>query len=164
MTEILAVWLVCFSCGPRGFAAVPKPGGNPSEKELHALFQKEWDYRLEQSPTTASGLGDRRWNDRWEDVSLRAMEQRRSHAESLLVKLQKMDRRKLGAPDQLNYDLFVRETRLDLEEYGKKWFLIPLNQREGIQTADELIDNLHFVFLKGQLEQSDAISVHELCG
>ncbi len=42
-------------------------------KALHDLFAREWEYGLQQSPTRASQLGDRRWNDRWRDVSLEAI-------------------------------------------------------------------------------------------
>ena len=43
---------------------------------LHALFAAEWDYQMEQYPTWASTLGDRRWNDRWSDTSLEAITKR----------------------------------------------------------------------------------------
>ena len=62
-------------------------------------------------------------------------------------------------------------------KYGLSYFLQSKSSSDAIrrqvfwrdflrwhQLVVLLIDNLHFVFLKGQLEQSDAISVHELCG
>ena len=43
-----------------------EPRGAEAGKALHAFFEAEWDYEMEQSPVRASFLGDRRWNDRWE--------------------------------------------------------------------------------------------------
>ena len=40
---------------------------------LHALFDREWEWELAQDPLWASYLGDRRWNDRWEDISPSAL-------------------------------------------------------------------------------------------
>src|SRR6476469_8609408 len=41
---------------------------------LHMLFDREWDWELQQSPLTASSLSDKRWNDRWDDMSLAALD------------------------------------------------------------------------------------------
>jgi uncharacterized protein (DUF885 family) len=121
---------------------------NRDTQELHALFHREWEYSLEQNPTWASQRGDRRWNDRWEDVSLDAIKKRHEHNQRVLVELNKIDRRKLAPTDQLNYDLFQRQYELDVEGHQYRWFLVPLNQRGGIQTEDELADALRFETLK----------------
>src|ERR1700716_2967867 len=73
-------------------------------KTLHAFFDAEWDYQMEQNPTRASSMGDRRWNDRWDDDSLDAYGKREEHAKDALQRLSKFDRAKLSPADQLNYD------------------------------------------------------------
>src|ERR1700747_1407517 len=78
---------------------------NQTAQALHELFASEWDYQLEQHPTWASRLGDRRWNDRWGDLSLDAINKRHSHDMEVLTKLRAMDRDALSSPDRLNYDL-----------------------------------------------------------
>jgi hypothetical protein len=52
---------------------------NGAAKVLHDLFAAEWDYDTQQSPESASELGDRRWNDRWSDDSLEAYARRNQH-------------------------------------------------------------------------------------
>jgi len=113
-------------------------------KALHQLFASEWDYEMEQHPTRASRLGDRRWNDRWEDLSLAAIETRHRHNIGVLNKLKAIDRAALSPGDQLNYDLFQKRYEERIEGFRYRWYLIPLNQRGGIQTANELADALPF--------------------
>ncbi len=113
-------------------------------ESLHKLFKEEWEYTMEQAPAWASQLGDRRWNDQWGDASLEAVEKRNEHARTLLIKLKEFDRTALPPPEQLNYDLFRRRCELDVEEAPYRWELVPLTQRDGIQTADELADALRF--------------------
>ena len=117
-------------------------------KELHELFASEWDYQMEQHPTWASRLGDRRWNDRWADLSLDAIEKRHRHKLEVLTRLRAMNREALSSADQLNYDLFLKDYQDEVEGYRYRWDLIPLNQRGGIQTIDELADVLRFESLK----------------
>ncbi|HZQ91456.1 MAG TPA: DUF885 domain-containing protein [Terriglobales bacterium] len=117
-------------------------------KRLHAIFDREWEYTMQQNPTWASSLGDRRWNNKWPDASLAAIEARQRHRVALLDELKKFPRAQLSAADQLNYDLFRKQTEEAIEEHGFHWYLAPLYQREGPQLADELGDQLRFTTVK----------------
>ena len=119
-----------------------------ASKALHDLFTTEWDYDMQQHPEHASTLGDRRWNDRWTDESLEATARRYQHNQEVLARLAKIDRSALAPADQLNYDLFKKGYEDHVEGYKFHWFLLPLNQRDGIQTIDELADALRFQTLK----------------
>ena len=117
-------------------------------KALHDLFNREWQYQLQQSPTRASSMGDRRWNDRWTDLSMDAIKKRHEHRVGVLAELMRIDRSKLSRSDQLNYDLFKRDYETDIEEFKFQGYLIPLNQRGGIQSQNELADSLRFETVK----------------
>jgi len=148
LSRSVAVTLL-FACTFIGLAqGADTKSANKETRAFHALLTAEWDRTMEQSPTWASSLGDRRWNDRWGDVSLAAIEKNHARDQEALERLKKIDRRKLSSADQLNYDLFLYETQLAIEEHQHRWFLVPLNQREGIQTADELADALRFETVK----------------
>lgn len=117
-------------------------------RELNQIFAAEWDYEMQRDPVRASSLGDRRWNGRWPDVSLQAIQKDHDHRIAVLDRLKAIDRGRLATRDQLNYDIFKREYESAVEGYDFHWFLIPLNQREGIQTSDTLADELRFETLK----------------
>src|SRR6185436_4642833 len=92
--------------------------------------------------------GDRRWNDRWPDRSREAIEKRHQHDLGLRQRLATINRARLSPADQLNYDLFKKDLDADIEEYQFRWYLVPLNQREGIQAADDLAASLRFETVK----------------
>jgi uncharacterized protein (DUF885 family) len=117
-------------------------------KRLHQLFDAEWNYTLEHSPEFASEIGDRRWNDRWSDQSLEEHARRNQHDQEVLQRVAAIDRGQLSTADQLNYDLFKKDYEMSVEGYKFRRFLVPLNQRGGIQTQDELADSLRFQTLK----------------
>jgi prolyl oligopeptidase len=127
-------------------SAFPQDAG--TTKALNDLFAREWEYGLKESPTRASTMGDRRWNDRWRDLSIEALKRRHAHAREVVAELQKIDRGKLSSADQLNYDLFKKDYESGIEEFKYRWYLAPLNQRGGIQTENELGDSLRFQTLK----------------
>jgi uncharacterized protein (DUF885 family) len=117
-------------------------------KALNDFFESEWNYEMEQDPTRASSLGDRRWNDRWGDRSLEAIRKREKHTADALARLAKIDRAQLSPADQLNYDLFKKDLETDIEGAKFRAYLMPINQRGGPQTLDELGDRLRFETVK----------------
>lgn len=121
--------------------------GTPTE-ELHQFFATEWDYEMQWDPVGASLLGDRRWNDRWPDRSLESLRGDRDHRVAALERLQAIDRSALSATDRISADFFRRLCEERIEEYGYHWFLVPGDQREGIQTTDQLAETLRFQTLK----------------
>lgn len=140
------------ACSPKS-PAKPSPGGLSSVSssavdELHALFDAEWERNMRESPAWASRLGDRRYNDRWADLSLEAFERRRVALQSALKRLLTIDSSLLPASEQLNYVLFAQHYRREIETGRYRGFLVPLTQREGVQTLDELHERLRFETVK----------------
>ncbi|HEX8489483.1 MAG TPA: DUF885 domain-containing protein, partial [Chthoniobacterales bacterium] len=58
------------------------------------------------------------------------------------------DRAKLSATDQLNYDLFQKDLETDIEGAKFRTYLMPITQRGGLQTLDELGERLRFETVK----------------
>src|SRR5882724_1846529 len=77
---------------------------NPTQK-LHSLFDSDWEYQMQHDPVGASELGDRRWNDRWGDVSLNSLREQFQHANLMLKELHAINRGQLSPEEQLNYDV-----------------------------------------------------------
>jgi len=149
MRTCLCLLLLCaMSLVAQSSKSQPKKPAPAASRQLNQLFKTEWDYEMEQSPEEASNLGDRRWNDKWSDDSLEAIARRHQHYQDVLVRLKQIDRKALDPADQLNFDLFRKRYEQRVEGYKFHWFLVPLNQRDGIQTADDLGDALRFTTVK----------------
>ena len=116
---------------------------SPGHK-LHAIFEAEWQWTLQTQPARASRLGDVRYNDRWPDVSLAAIDQRHQHRKRVLEQLHAIDSRALSEADKINYRLFHRQYLIEVEGHQYRQYLLPLTQRGGIQDASSLADSLRF--------------------
>jgi uncharacterized protein (DUF885 family) len=99
-------------------------------------------------PVTASELGDRRWNDQWQDLSLKAVLETFQHAREVLAELHAIDRNSLSPEDQVSYDVFDfnYSDYLDGEQY--KWYLVRTDTFDGIQTVETTVDSLRFETVK----------------
>ncbi len=121
---------------------------NAATREFYRLLETEWEAGLRDNPVRASLLGDRRFNDRWTDVSLAAYARRKAQTEDALKRLAKIERAALTEQDKLNYDLFKNEYENDLKEFDYKFFLAPVAHDGGIQTTDQLAESLRFQTVK----------------
>jgi uncharacterized protein (DUF885 family) len=135
---------------PTDFAiGADAPGGNPQAVALHQLFDRAWDRNMRENPVYASDLGDYRFNDKWPDTSLVAVQKRHAEDQQDLADLLKIDRSALPAQDQVSYDLFKWQLDDDNDSYKFHEYLFPLNQLDGIQTIGDIAtQSLHFEKLK----------------
>jgi uncharacterized protein (DUF885 family) len=145
---VVVVWACVLGCGaaPSVPAAGPAGGAlavSPSAA-LAALFAAEWDDRMKEWPTWASSLGDHRFDDRWPDVSPAAFERRDAHARDLAARVHAFDAAGLSPQDRLSLQIFARQSDVDVEGQPYRLWHLVLDQRDGIQTADDLADSLRF--------------------
>jgi prolyl oligopeptidase len=123
---------------------------NPAEA-LHQLLRSEWQRSLAEDPIMASTLGDLRYNSLWPDLSQPALERRHQADADAMQALLTIPRVNLSPLDQINYDLFLRnlQNRLDIYAFGRRDLYggntaVPMNQRNGLQTAYDLAESLRF--------------------
>jgi uncharacterized protein (DUF885 family) len=141
MLHLNRAFLLALLASTLAFAADPT-------QSLHQLFDNEWEYQMAHNPIRASLLGDRRWNDKWPDVSLPATLQQYQHAQEVLKQLRAIDRTQLSPEDQLNYDVFDYNTTDFAEGERYKWYLVRTNTFSGIQTVEGLVNSLRFENVK----------------
>jgi uncharacterized protein (DUF885 family) len=133
-------------------AAEPRPSS-----AFAALLAEDWQYHLAHSPTYASILGDRRWNDRWDDLSLASIEADHQHDVAFLEKLAKLTKGKLSDADQLNAEIIGREHRDRIHAHALGLQFLPLvptrglpettGEFPGVQNAGQLANQLRFTTL-----------------
>jgi uncharacterized protein (DUF885 family) len=116
----------------------------PSNAPLLKLFETSWQEDLADDPMAATALGDHRYDDKLTDMSPEAIARRSQRAFTRLAALRKINREKLEKPDQLNYDLFERETRVRIDEANFKPYLYSTRTFDGPQLLPELAEVLPF--------------------
>lgn len=121
---------------------------NEATRQLYRFFDQRWERGLKENPTFASSLGDKRYNDRWGDRSMAAIERRHKEDVAALGRLKDIDRSQLSDSDKLNYDLYLKDLEGDIEGFKFRGYLVPLNQRGGIQSADGIARQLRFTTVK----------------
>ena len=148
MPYIRNLLLLCLFC-----LSGPLPAQDPGESgieaaRLRALFDQAWEYDLERNPQMASRMGDTRYNHLWQNMSLTALSEDYLRGGEFLVQLSDINRDLLAEDEQLNYDLFRQAYQQRLDAWQYRTWLMPINQRGGIQTADQLAEALRFTTIK----------------
>ena len=104
-------------------------------KALNKLFAEYWEQLLRDSPETATSVGDRRYNDRWSDLSAAAVNARLARGNGLLLRLGAIDTAGLDANEKLSAQLLLRSLVDEQEEARFKTWQMPVNQFNGPQTG-----------------------------
>lgn len=117
-TAAAAVFLSVSAVAQTPTVPTPTPEVAPSDR-LHRIVESCFDAWLELHPLIATSVGDDRFNRRFADgISEPWLAQSKATAESCLADAGTVDRRRLDAEDRLTYDLFVRETEMQLADFA----------------------------------------------
>jgi uncharacterized protein (DUF885 family) len=115
---------------------------------LLKLFETSWQEDLANDPISATALGDHRYDALLPDMSVENIAKRNQLMFTRMAALRKIDKTKLEKADQLNYDLFERETRTRLNEAQFKPYLYDMQTGGGPQTLPELSETHPFATVK----------------
>ena len=114
---------------------------DPGE-DFRILLDEHWEWQMLENPVWASRMGDRRWNDRWTDNSLDAIERRHGEQQKFLRRLRLIDSSQLTETDQLNYELFRRSLENSVDAHQFRNYLMPMSQRGGVQSLESTAETL----------------------
>ncbi|WP_426061892.1 DUF885 domain-containing protein [Hymenobacter sp. B1770] len=93
------------------------------------MFESYWEERAKLFPLGATAQGDNRYNDQLPNDQTRAFrEQQQRFYQQHLAALQKFDRARLSAEDQVSYDIFQYEMQNRLEGLKQNSWMMPFAQ------------------------------------
>lgn len=118
-------------------------------KALDALLAEQWEYTMRTSPTYASILGDKRWNDKLDDFSQEAIDRDLQETRRFVARFEGIDTTGFPEQEALNKELMLRDLKLALEGARFKPWEMPVSQVNGVHLwIPELVSLLSFQSVK----------------
>jgi uncharacterized protein (DUF885 family) len=103
------------------------------KEQAHALFERDWEWRLAHQPEMATSIGEHRHDAQLADVSLAAQRAALDHERRMLELARQLDRGLLGGQDLLSYELFMADKERRLAQAAFLPFdPQPITAHEGI--------------------------------
>jgi uncharacterized protein (DUF885 family) len=104
-------------------------------KRLHALFDRNWEQRLRESPTFATSVGRHEYDDKLGSVTPADLARRQEQRKATLAELLSIDRAKLPVEERVNYDIFQRQVEDGIESYLLGDYQMPINADSGFHSG-----------------------------
>ncbi|HZW95409.1 MAG TPA: DUF885 domain-containing protein [Candidatus Eremiobacteraceae bacterium] len=118
-------------------------------KALNDLLAERWEYTLRTNPIYASILGDKRWNDKLDDFSQKAIDDDLEQSKNYLTRFQAIDTTGFPEQEALNKTLMVRDLKFALEGARFKPWEMPVSQTGGVHIdLPQLVSVLSFQSVK----------------
>jgi uncharacterized protein (DUF885 family) len=135
---------------PAAFAVTNRPADlDARRKALNDLLHEQWEYTMRTSPIYASILGDKRYNDKLDDFSQKAIDADLEQTRRFLEGFEAIDTTGFPEQEAINKQLMVRDLKMSLEGARFKPWEMPVNQSSGIHIdAPQLVSILSFDSVK----------------
>jgi prolyl oligopeptidase len=88
-------------------AALPAWAAETQDAALRRFFDEDWEWDLREAPISATLLGDRRFDDRWPDLSPEAIAHGKAHLQERRKRLLAFDAKKLSEQSRLSLQLYL---------------------------------------------------------
>ena len=147
--QILSALIIFSSALPLSPQAAAPGAADANRKALNQIFTDYWEDNLVHSPEFASSLGDKRFNDRISDYSVKAWNEKLAREQAFLLRLVAIDTAGLTDQEKISQDLLMRKFTEDQESAEFKEWEMPINQMGGIYTTyPDLASQLSFTTVK----------------
>jgi uncharacterized protein (DUF885 family) len=115
---------------PAPLPPTPNPAAtlDARRQQLRDVVADQWEYTMRTAPEYASILGDKRYNDRWSDLSEKAVYDDIEESRRYIAKLEAIDLTGFPEQERLNQALLLRQLKLTLEGAPFQSWLMPVNQ------------------------------------
>lgn len=118
--------------------------------ELNRFYETEWQRWLREDPTLATAVGDSRYDDRWPNMSLSAIEAAAVADRAALEVLERVDVHSWPDADRLTYEIvrLVFERRVALQRFKPYLYAVThmgsLQSSTNVQTLNEITELIPF--------------------
>jgi uncharacterized protein (DUF885 family) len=102
---------------------------------LQDLFKREWENRLKEDPFLATSVGRHEYDDRLPSVTFADLQRETAETKAFLAELRAIDRAKLPAEEQVNYDIFKRQLENGIAEFELGTYQMPFNADSGFHSG-----------------------------
>lgn len=110
----------------------PSSSVDSRRSSLNSLFKEYWDAYLAHSPEFASTIGDKRFNDKITDYSVKAENDWLEQEQKYMMRLAAIDPTGFTDQEKISRDLLLRRFAEDQEADEFKEWEMPVNQMSGI--------------------------------
>ena len=131
--------LACREVAAPGPDGVGKDAGSPGPRELAALLDAEWEWRVRENPQFATTVGDHRFDDQLSRESIEDETRRSKDTQSFLDRLGRIDRASLNGPDQVTLDMLRTELDDRIAAFRFREYLLPINADSGFHSGFALL-------------------------
>ncbi|WP_041593640.1 DUF885 domain-containing protein [Terriglobus roseus] len=130
--RLLPALLLCCTAVP-AFAQVAPVADRVAQQ--NTLFEEYFQANLKRNPTSATSLGDFRYNALLAEVSLDAIAKEHADNDAYLARLKAIPTTGMEDTDLTSHQLLVRRLEQSDVSYSLKNYEMPVNQQSGIHTS-----------------------------
>jgi len=116
-------------------ALVLLPAVTDEVAKLHAIFDKNWEHRLRESPTFATSVGRHEYDALLGSVTPEDLARRQKERKATLKELATIDRAQLPQAEQVNYDIFKHQIEQGIQSYDFGDYEMPINADSGFHSG-----------------------------